>query len=125
MLLTSFTGKCVVIGMQTTGESAMKQSQDFDDFFSSDSKDDTGDDDDFISSPAMTLQNVILKCFPRPAFSDIPSKHRRAIKKRKELRSLRHNSMFTSDIGTVIYNVTLLLLYFCFYVRSLCGILLQ
>lgn len=71
----------MVIGMQTTGESATKQSQEFDDVFSSPEDKDigglSGDEEDFISSPAMTLQNVILKCFPQPSVASIPTKERK------------------------------------------------
>ncbi|CAE7769284.1 FGT1, partial [Symbiodinium microadriaticum] len=49
--------KSVVIGLQNTGESAMKTAID------SATEDDL---DDFISSPAITLQNVIYKLFPLP-----------------------------------------------------------
>lgn len=47
-------GKSVVIGLQTTGESAMKNAIDDDEM------------EDFISSPAITLQKVIYKLFPLP-----------------------------------------------------------
>lgn len=82
--------------MQSTGESAAKLSQDYDDYFSNDAKE-CGDDEDFISSPAMTLQNVILKCFPQPAMADIPLKHRKAQRRRQELKSLKHSMVMSEN----------------------------
>ena len=93
MVLRASTDKCVVIGMQTTGESALRQSQDYDDLssFSTGDDKDVTDEDDFISSPAITLQNVILKCFPRPAWTDMPKKKKKEYEKKKEMRLLQTN----------------------------------
>jgi hypothetical protein len=73
--------------MQTTGESSLKQSQDFDDCQSSGVE----DDEDFISSPAITLQNTILKCFPLSSLSAMPVKKRHEYEAKRKMRA-RQNS---------------------------------
>ena len=91
----------MVIGMQTTGESALKNSQDFDEVQSILDEKDSAEDEEFISSPAMTLQNVILKCFPSPPLSTMPLKQRREYKRKMELHSLR--SGIVNSTGKIVW----------------------
>ena len=95
-----YLGKCAVIGMQSTGESALKQSQEFDDMLSApDVTDESKDDEDFISSPAITLQNVILKCFPRPPLSSLPPDQMQELEM-KRMTKLLNQRKDSRDDGT-------------------------
>lgn len=82
--------------MQTTGESALRQSQDSEDFYFGGNGDttDPAEDEDFISSPAITLQNVILKCFPCPTWANLPLKKKQEYKKQRELRLFKTNTVY-------------------------------
>jgi hypothetical protein len=54
-------GKCVVIGLQSTGEAAMERSM---------KNPDQDSMDDFISSPMVLLKTVIKKIFPLPPMTE-------------------------------------------------------